>query len=76
MSTAVDRLTATERAAALLVAEGARNKDIATALRVSEMTAKNVLMGIYRRMELPPQRNHRVLLALAMAAHGRAEDGR
>jgi DNA-binding CsgD family transcriptional regulator len=70
----VDKLTATERAAALLVAEGARNRDIAAALHVSEMTAKNVLMGIYRRLDLPPQRNHRVLLALAMAERGHKED--
>jgi DNA-binding CsgD family transcriptional regulator len=71
----VDRLTATERAAALLVAEGARNRDIAAALHVSEMTAKNLLMAIYRRLELPPRRNHRVLLALAMAERG-DEEGR
>jgi DNA-binding CsgD family transcriptional regulator len=70
----VDKLTATERAAALLVAEGARNRDIAAALHVSEMTAKNVLMGIYRRLDLPPRRNHRVLLALTMAERATTEE--
>lgn len=69
----VNTLSATERAAALLVAEGARNKDIAVALHVSEMTAKNLLMAIYRRLALPPRRNHRVMLARLVFEQGRTE---
>lgn len=70
----VDRFTATERAMALLVAQGAPNKEIARTLHVSEQRVKNTLSQCFRRLDLDPARNPRVLMALAMAERGHKEE--
>jgi DNA-binding NarL/FixJ family response regulator len=65
----VDRLTATERAMAELLAEGAENTEIARRLGVSTITVKNTLSNVYRVLRLPADRNRRVTLARLVLGH-------
>lgn len=60
----VEKLTATERAVAAMVAEGAGNKQIARALHCGEQRVKNALTTAYRVLDLDPQCNRRVMLAV------------
>lgn len=62
----MDKLNATERAIAALVAEGDGNKQIARALHMAEQTVKWHLATTYRILDLDPERNMRVLLAVAV----------
>lgn len=71
----MERFTATERAVAALVAGGAPNKEIARTLHVSEQRVKNTLTNCFRRLDLDPARNPRVLLALAVIEQGREREG-
>jgi len=49
-----------------LVATGATTKDIARALHMSDQRVKSTLTNCFRRLDLDPARNPRVLLALAV----------
>jgi DNA-binding NarL/FixJ family response regulator len=49
-------LSAREREVLDLVAQGARNKQIAAALTISEFTAKRHVQNILRKLELPSRR--------------------
>lgn len=60
----VDKLSATEKAVAELVATGAANREIASALHMSESRVKNTISAAYRVLQLPARCNHRVALAL------------
>lgn len=70
----MDKLNLTERAVAALVAEGAGNKQIARSLHMAEQTVKWHLMTTYRILDLDPDRNQRVLLAVAVE-QGREREG-
>lgn len=62
----MDKLNASERAVAALVAEGAGNKQIARQLHMAEQTVKWHLMTTYRLLDIDPECNQRVLLAVAV----------
>jgi two-component system nitrate/nitrite response regulator NarL len=51
-----DVLSTREREVLDLVAQGARNKQIATALTISEFTAKRHVQNILKKLELPSRR--------------------
>lgn len=65
----IERLTATERAIAELLAEGAENAEIARRLRCSARTVKNRISMAYRVLGLPDGRNKRVMLARLVLGH-------
>ena len=61
---AFDNLTAREREVALLVADGARNKEIAHLLRITEATVKAHLTTVFRKLELRDRLHLGLLLAV------------
>jgi len=65
----VDELSNREREVLELVAQGARNKQIAAALSISEFTAKRHVQNILRKLELPSRR-----AAAAFHASANAEE--
>lgn len=71
----VEKLTATERAVALLAAEGAGNKEIARTLHSGCQAVKNHLTACYRVLDLPADRNQRVLLTRLIIEQGQRKEG-
>lgn len=66
---ALGHLTSREREVALLVADGARNKEIAGLLRITEATVKAHLTAVFRKLEL----RDRLHLGLLLAAPAKDE---
>ena len=60
---ALGNLTSREREVALLVADGARNKEIAGLLRITEATVKAHLTAVFRKLELRDRLHLGLLLA-------------
>jgi DNA-binding NarL/FixJ family response regulator len=61
---ALEDLTSREREVALLVADGARNKEIASLLCITEATVKAHLTSVFRKLELRDRLHLGLLLAV------------